>query len=32
MGVLIFPNKPLVNVVGLRRAILGDALAGLGYP
>ncbi len=29
MGVLIFPNRPLVNVVGLRRAFLGGASAGL---
>ena len=31
-GVLIFPNKPLVNVVGLRGPFLGDVLASLVYP
>ncbi|MEC8405625.1 MAG: hypothetical protein VXZ20_00390 [Actinomycetota bacterium] len=31
-GVLSFPNRPLVNVVGLRGAFLGDAQAGLDYP
>lgn len=31
-GVLSFRNRPLVSVVGLRGAFLGDAPAGLDYP